>query len=555
MSFTDLLKSFGQATRQRCRGVAARLMLGFGTLAGLMVLLTTAALWHTHAMSREFVGLLDHRIPKLTLLHSVLGDLNVLNLSARDALLAADPAAIDTQLAQIEKGRTTIGNRINALNSALQAEGDARDSQVADEVMADSSGILVALVKFSRTLKKDDPEAKSAAAKVLAVMLQPKLDKLSTLIVQYQQEELGRLGQARDKTLTIEQAVRLQCIVILLMALMISALAAWLITRSIARPLRRAVEIGNALSQGNLSEYVARPGQDEAGRVLASFNHIAAGIGKVVVHIREGAEQVSGAARNIADGNVELSGRTAEQTQSLEFAANLLHELETHVDSNASNAQQADQRAHTAADIAQSGAAGMHELVASMREISAAAHRINEIITVIDDLAFQTNILALNAAVESARAGEQGRGFAVVASEVRSLAQRSATAAKEIKKLVHEAVEQVGNGTQRVDLVSCKIVDVVSSAREVSELIRHISQASTEQRDGIGRMGAALSKISRGGVRTAELVEHVASTSRDLNQMAADLRQRVAVFHVRSAIEPVDRLVADDFGRQFAHDY
>ena len=532
MRFASLITGVGQTLQRASHSVAARLVLGFGGLAALMVLLMASAFWHTRAMSREFVGVLDQRVPCLALLQDVLSDVNELNLAARDALLATDPAVVNAQLARIQRGRSTIGDRIDKLRSKLQRSGDPRDAALADQVSGSSSGILIALVKFSRTLQAGSPDDRDAAAKVLNVMLQPKLTALSELVTQYQQEQVKSLAAAKDQALQVETSARLQFTAILLAALAVGTIAAFLITRSIAMPLRHAVAIGDALSQGDLAARVEHYGNDEAGRVLASFNRIAERLGKMVIDIREGAEQVSGAARDIADGNADLSRRTDEQARALASTTGLLHELETHVDNNAQSARRADERAGEAAQLAESGGSAMDQVVESMHGIAASARKINDITAVIDDLAFQTNILALNAAVEAARAGDQGRGFAVVASEVRSLAQRSATAAKEIKKLIQDSVEQVRDGTRRVDLVSGRMTDVVTSAREVSELIRHISAASAEQRDGIRRMGAAIGEVDDGGTRNAALVEHVASTSQNLRQMADDLRRRVSIFHL-----------------------
>ena len=311
-----------------------------------------------------------------------------------------------------------------------------------------------------------------------------------------------------------------------------ATLAIW-ITRLITQPLRRAVEVAQAVAKGDLTVELAATGKDETAQMLSALSTMTASLRAVVDRVRTDAEGVATASHQIADGNADLSSRTEEQAASLQQTASSMEQLTSAVHQNAGNSSQGSQLARTASEIAERGGHVVEQVVTTMRGISDSSRRIAEINAVIDGIAFQTNILALNAAVEAARAGEQGRGFAVVASEVRTLAQRSAEAAREIKQLIDESVAKVDAGTQLADQAGATMKEVVGSIRHVNDLMGEISAASREQSTGIGQVSDAVSQMDQVTQQNAALVEESAAAAASLKSQAQTLVQAVAVFRTR----------------------
>uniref|UniRef100_UPI003B3A691B methyl-accepting chemotaxis protein n=3 Tax=Herbaspirillum TaxID=963 RepID=UPI003B3A691B len=252
----------------------------------------------------------------------------------------------------------------------------------------------------------------------------------------------------------------------------------------------------------------------------------------IVANVRTGTDTISTASAEIAAGNLDLSGRTEQQASSLEETASAMEELISTVRQNADNARQASQLAQSASSVAEQGGGVVSQVVDTMGAINASSRKIVDIISVIDGIAFQTNILALNAAVEAARAGEQGRGFAVVASEVRSLAQRSASAAKEIKELINDSVEKVGDGSRLVEQAGVTMQEVVSSVRHVTDIVAEISAASAEQTSGIEQINLAITQMDQVTQQNAALVEQAAAAAASMQNQAGRLAQMVSVFRI-----------------------
>ena len=308
-----------------------------------------------------------------------------------------------------------------------------------------------------------------------------------------------------------------------------------LTVRSITRPLEQAVRLTDAITDGDLTIEVRDDRKDELGHLLQSLSAMAARLRGVVTEVRSGVESVSSASTQIATGNQDLSARTEQTAANLEETAASMEQLTATVTQSADTARQANQLASTAAQAAERGGEVVGQVVHSMQQITDSSRKINDIIGVIDSIAFQTNLLALNAAVEAARAGEQGRGFAVVASEVRSLAQRSAEAAKEIKQLIGASVENVETGSAQVAHAGRSMEEIVSSVRRVSDLIGEITASSTEQRDGIGQVNQAVANLDQMTQQNAALVEESSAAATAMRDQAQRLSQVVAVFNVGGA--------------------
>lgn len=307
------------------------------------------------------------------------------------------------------------------------------------------------------------------------------------------------------------------------------SLAFW-ITRSITVPLNEAVGIAKQVAQGDLTCNIVPLGTDETGQLLQALKEMNDSLARTVGEVRVGTEAISSASREIASGNLDLSARTESQASSLEETASTVEELTETVKQNADNARQANQLVVSASDVALKGGEVVGQVVATMASIKESSRKIVDIIGVIDSIAFQTNILALNAAVEAARAGEQGRGFAVVATEVRNLAQRSASAAKEIKTLIGDSVDKVDAGSRLVDDAGSTMSDIVTSVKQVAEIMSEITTASQEQSNGIEQVNEAVGQMDEMTQQNAALVEQAAAAAQSMQDQAAALSQAVSIF-------------------------
>jgi methyl-accepting chemotaxis protein len=313
-------------------------------------------------------------------------------------------------------------------------------------------------------------------------------------------------------------------------AVAIAALMAVWITRLITRPVARAVRAAESIAAGDLTVDLSATGKDETAVLLQTLSAMKDRLAQIVGGVRQNADGVATASAEIASGNNNLSARTEQQASALEETAASMEELSSTVKQNADNARQANQLAMGASTVAVQGGEVVSRVVDTMKGINASSKKIVDIISVIDGIAFQTNILALNAAVEAARAGEQGRGFAVVAGEVRSLAQRSAEAAKEIKTLISDSVERVDLGTTLVDQAGVTMQEVVSSIRRVTDIMGEISAASAEQSSGVAQVGEAVTQMDQATQQNAALVEESAAAAESLKTQARALLDAVSVF-------------------------
>ncbi|MDZ4074900.1 MAG: methyl-accepting chemotaxis protein [Hylemonella sp.] len=348
--------------------------------------------------------------------------------------------------------------------------------------------------------------------------------------------ELSQDGSilARDTNAELQRNVMIGNLGALLVTIVLGLLIARTLSRAISGGVGYAASLASKVAQGDLSSPINPNTQDEIGTLLHSLRDMQASLAQVVSRVRQGSESVSTASAEIAQGNHDLSARTESQASALEETAASMEELSSTVKQNADNARQANQLAQTASTVAVKGGEVVAQVVGTMKGINDSARKIHDIISVIDGIAFQTNILALNAAVEAARAGEQGRGFAVVASEVRSLAGRSAEAAKEIKNLITDSVQRVEQGSAQVDQAGATMNEVVAAIRRVTDIMAEISAASTEQSQGVSQIGEAITNMDQTTQQNAALVEEMAAAASSLKGQAQDLVESVAVFKLAS---------------------
>jgi methyl-accepting chemotaxis protein len=349
------------------------------------------------------------------------------------------------------------------------------------------------------------------------------VDEFLTMLDQRTKADIERAEAVKQKWFYV-----LVSLAVLLLVSMTGVLC--YVYRVISTSLRQAVSLSDAMAGGDLSSAVQVHGPAEVASLLGALSAMQAGLVKVVAQVRNGSDGVSAASSEIAQGNMDLSGRTEAQASALEQTAASMEQLSSTVKQNADNARQANQLAQSASTVAATGGEVVGQVVETMKQISAASTQIADIISVIDGIAFQTNILALNAAVEAARAGEQGRGFAVVASEVRSLAGRSAEAAKEIKRLIAASVARVEQGSALADSAGGTMQQIVAQIKRVADIMAEISSASVEQSQGVSQVGEAVTQMDRNTQQNAALVEQMAAAAASLKSQARELVQTVAVF-------------------------
>jgi methyl-accepting chemotaxis protein len=418
-----------------------------------------------------------------------------------------------------------------AIDRARALELDAEDArgvaQLGAHLAAYSQGFEDTLTAIRAGQIKTSAAANTDLGKVKAAV--HGMESISDAIAE---RAIARAGRVQETISTVRARVSALQLALSALGLAAAVVLSWLVTRSITRPIRRAVEIAERVAAGDLTSRIESSGRDEAAQLLEALRRMNQSLTQIVGRVRGGSDSIATGSAQIAIGNADLSQRTEEQASNLQQTAASMEQITATVKQNADAARQATQLAGSASAIASRGGQVVGQVVATMEEISASSRRIADIIGVIDGIAFQTNILSLNAAVEAARAGEQGRGFAVVAAEVRSLAQRSAQAAREIKDLIGESVQRVEAGSQLVGEAGTTMEQIVAQVQRVSDLIREIGAASAEQSSGIGQVGDAVQQLDQVTQQNAALVEESAAAAESLKQQAAQLAEVVAVFRL-----------------------
>jgi len=356
-------------------------------------------------------------------------------------------------------------------------------------------------------------------------------------IQQLQQEQRDSIDRTATEIQQTYQASRRLMLLLSALTLVLLGVIAWLLTRSITRPLVRAVQLARQVADGDLTAQIAVTSRDEAGQLLQALRDMTGQLAQLVSAAQDNSATIALASREIAAGNADLSNRTESQAASLEETASSMEELTSTVQQNADNAGHANRLALAASASAQRGGAVVQQVVDTMGTIRGSSRRIAEITSVIDGIAFQTNILALNAAVEAARAGEEGRGFAVVATEVRNLAQRSAAAAKEIKTLIEASCEQVDQGGKLVDAAGSAMGEIMAGVQHVAGIMGEIAAASQEQSAGIAQVNNAVASMDQITQQNAALVEEAAAAAASMERQAAGLAQAMSVFKLAAAPE------------------
>ncbi|MDH6591124.1 methyl-accepting chemotaxis protein [Variovorax sp. TBS-050B] len=424
----------------------------------------------------------------------------------------------------------------NELQKFIEDQMDTPEKkQVFDKVGELRKAYLAAREEVSKAKLAGDMEG---AEKIFNERFEPTSRSYLAGVQQMVDAERKQLDAAAERGKEMRAATSTMLIVCSVLSLGLGLALAWLLVRSITHPLRRAVAVAEAVAAGDLTSRIEVTTRDETGQLMHALKGMNDSLAKVVGEVRHGTDAIATASGQIAAGNQDLSSRTEEQASSLEQTAASMEELTGTVKQNADNARQANQLALSASEVAVRGGGVVNQVVDTMGSINASSKKIVDIIGVIDGIAFQTNILALNAAVEAARAGEQGRGFAVVASEVRSLAQRSGAAAKEIKGLIDDSVDKVEAGSRQVAEAGRTMEEIVDSVKRVTDIMGEITAASQEQSTGIEQVNQAIAQMDQVTQQNAALVEEAAAAAQSMQEQAASLVQAVSVFKLDGSDAP-----------------
>ncbi|MBQ0132518.1 MAG: HAMP domain-containing protein [Comamonas sp.] len=500
----------------------------WATILGLLLIMTLVNLWVQQATmatmqtSREDVQRIEQ---KIALAETMRGKI-LRSIETGTALLATNEARLQKEFEARFQRLYKIA--FVALNEEMPATlRSDRDRASFDVVLSAFEDLKTSREKFFATMDVDDFNARANYAFGEYTTLSEVYGSKIQDFIDLQRLQLKELMQAADDSRKASNMLGWVTTAILLLLGVL--LAHWLVT-NITRPLQEAVALTETIGDGKLDIQVNSNRQDEFGQLLTALSQMAGKLRTVIGEVRSGVDAVSSAAGQIASGNQDLSSRTEQSAASLQQTAASIEQMTASVNQASDTSRQANQLAATAVQAATRGGEVVQQVVESMEQINASSRKISDIIGVIDGIAFQTNILALNAAVEAARAGEQGRGFAVVAGEVRSLAGRSAEAAKEIKALISASVSTVDAGSVQVSQAGSSMEEIVSSVRRVTDLIGEITASSTEQHQGFSQVNQAVNNLDQMTQQNAALVEESSAAANAMNDQAQRLLQAVSVF-------------------------
>ena len=526
--------------------VRNKLALGFGALSVLLVAMATLAYVRMEQDHARFQHYVTYDEARVRLAREVLEATQRRAIGARNMLMIRDAGQLQAEKAEVEIAHREVRTHLAELKKMSEADADR--------------GLSAALTLFNdleRIESRYGPVALSVVERIMAGQraqaedqmnseCRPLLADLNRASAKFIDFGVSRRAADREEAQAASESARREMALFGGLAIMVAMALVVLITRSIVRSLgadpKALSETATRIASGDLGEDPAvdaqgpRAAEPPPGSVLASMRHMQVNLRRIVSEVRSGSDSIATASREIAQGNLDLSARTEQQAASLQQTAASMQELGSTVRKNADTARQASQLAANASATAHTGGDVVTEVVQTMRDIDESSHKIASIISVIDGIAFQTNILALNAAVEAARAGEQGRGFAVVAGEVRNLAQRSAAAAKEIKGLIEDSVQRVERGAALADKAGSTMTEIVASIRQVADLMTEISAATAEQTDGVLQVGQAVSQMDQATQQNAALVEEGAAAADSLREQAQRLVSLVAAFRLERSM-------------------
>ena len=510
--------------------IGPRLALAFGIVLSLLCVMAGVAAWQMGKLAANTEEYATDLVPSFQAQHKITLALGLERRMEYRHILASDAAEMDQVEGEIAGRRKEIADWLAKYDKEYVSDAeDKRRLEAVRTALAAYYAQWEPLRALSRQTTTD-PTKTAEAAKMMTGPSSKAFADVDAAIQDWWDYNVKLSdGETAASHATYDEA-KLALAAMVVAALALGSFAAVTITRSITGPIGRAVQVATTVAAGDLSSRIVVHGNDETAQLLRALSRMNDSLAQIVGQVRASSESIATGSAQIATGNQDLSQRTEEQASNLQQTAASMEELSGTVRTSAETAGHASQLAAGASAAAVKGGEMVGTVVQTMQDIAASSKKIADIIGVIDGIAFQTNILALNAAVEAARAGEQGRGFAVVASEVRSLASRSAEAAKEIKSLIGASVEKVEAGTRQVDAAGVSMSDIVSQVRRVSEMITEISNAAGEQSTGIGQVGDAVAQLDQVTQQNAALVEESAAAAESLRTQAANLADAVRVF-------------------------
>jgi methyl-accepting chemotaxis protein len=521
-------------------GLAVRLSVSFGALVFFVLAVTGTGAVRLDAMNAYFSESVAEQHAKARQIHA-LGERFAAVSQAVHASLLVDEHAVQAELQRIEQGRMQVSDMLKKLDEGMT------DERLRERLRALQERTAVHLVGLARFTGLLEERKRTQAQALLNLELRPSLEATAQAI-----QALGLLQDELVQATTRQSAAayrssRNSTLLTTLGAVGLAVLLAIWLARRITAPLARAVVLARQVSEGDLRTRMRAESRDETGRLMGALGTMNDSLTRIVGEVRAGSDAIAAASAQLVAGNGNLLHRTEEQATALAQSASSIEALTATVKQTAGNAKQANALAHDASSVAGRGREVMREVVATMDSIQGSSKKAEDIIGVINSIAFQTNILALNAAVEAARAGDQGRGFAVVASEVRRLAQRSADAAEEIKALIGDSAAKVQAGTTLVDQAGRTMEDIAGGIHQVSELVSRISAAAQAQSAGIDQVNQALGQMEKMTQQNAALAEQSASAVESLQSQSLSLVQAVSVFKL-NARQPEQRLLAQQAG-------
>ncbi|NML60474.1 HAMP domain-containing protein [Massilia sp. RP-1-19] len=508
--------------------IGQRLAIGFGIVIALLVMLAGISYQRITSLNKEVSAMVEQRYPKTVAANQVKADVNEATRSMLSVLVMSDPDQVRKELANVEARNTSATAAIEALADSTT---DARGTEILKEIAASRAKFLPAQAAFIKLINDD---LRDDAMMKFMFSLRPQQARYFAQLDQFIAYQDGVMAKAGAEAAAVSSRTQFLILVLAGVAAAISVGIAVVTTRGITGPIGYAVKVARRVAEGDLTSVINVTSRDEMGQMLEALNHMNASLVEIVGDVRLGTESISSASGQIASGNLDLSSRTEQQAASLGQTSGAMRALTETVQQNADNARQANQLAANASEVAVRGGAVVSKVVFTMGSITDSSKKIVDIISVIDGIAFQTNILALNAAVEAARAGEQGRGFAVVAAEVRNLAQRSAAAAKEIKALIGDSVDKVREGSSLVEQAGATMQEVVASVRHVTDIMAEITAASQEQSSGIAEVKQTILEMDETTQQNAALVEEAAAAAASMQDQAANLARVVSIFKVEA---------------------
>jgi len=526
--------------------VGHRLTASFLLMGAMLASVAAIGIHSVRSLDASLQRIVAGEHPRIEQAHAIIDQAGAIAVDLRDALLADKDAESKARLARVEEGRKSLGDLLDALDHGFADDAESRAVQ--QKLQSEYASYTVEVVKVARAIAAG---RKELARDMVNRGLQERTASYVASLRALADLEARGMDAARAEAVATYERGRDTILAILAAATIATLALAYFLTRSVTGPLGRAGAMAEAIASGDLTGHVEARGNDEMAALARSLNAMRDRLAAIVRQIKEASDAVNAAAQEISHGNAELSRRTESHASSLEETAASVEELAGTVRQNADNALQATSHASDASDVARKGGAVVEQVVHTMGSIEEGSRRIAEITGLIDSIAFQTNILALNAAVEAARAGEQGRGFAVVATEVRALAQRSATAAHEIKSLIADATGKVQEGSRLAGAAGLTMSDMLATVARVAASMAEISSASREQSAGIDQVNGAIAQMDQMTQQNASMVGQLSAAASGLEQQATALAHAVAQFRlprgegrtggwgIGAAVEPV----------------